>query len=198
MSRVTIITPTCNRDLTILRRCISSVRSQTMPDWDQLICSDGQYEPAVDELVLSTKDERIRYCYLTDKRGHYGAGVRAALLDQARGRYLAFLDDDNMLFPKYLERMTDALEAAPDVGFAICQIVHYGPLAYAVPFFPVILNGIPPRLQNIDTLQVVVRRTAMLQTGWVLGGYCSDGYTFEKLGQEHRWLAIDEVLGIHF
>ena len=62
---------------------------------------------------------------------------------------------------------------------------------------PAILTGIPPVTSNIDTLQAVVRREVMQQTGWVLDGYGSDGATYEKIGRQFPWVAVDEVLGAH-
>lgn len=197
MSAITIITPTLNRPQEVLERCIASVNGQTFTDWEHVICSDGKHEPAVEELVRRGKDERRRYAYLSRQMGHFGAGVRSVLAPEAQSRYLAFLDDDNLLFPRFCERMVEVLEARPDAHFAICQIVHCGPLEPRFGLPPAILTGIPPATSNIDTLQVVVRTEAMRQNGWVLNGYLSDGATYEKLSQQYAWVSVDEVLAIH-
>ena len=79
-------------------------------------------------LIETGQDERRRYAYLTQAVGHYGAGVRAQLTRQARVEYVAFLDDDNVLFPRFCERMVGALDESRQAGLAICEIVHRGPL----------------------------------------------------------------------
>jgi glycosyltransferase involved in cell wall biosynthesis len=198
MSRITILTPTLKRPLPVLERCFASVNWQTLPSWEHVVCSDGCLEPGVAQLVERGRDPRRRYTNLTAQWGHFGAGVRGALLPQVRTEYVAFLDDDNILFPRYCERMVQALDGNSGAGFAICQIVHWGPLP---PRFgglmPVILTGIPPETNNIDTLQVVARTAAIQASGWVLAGYLSDGKTYERLGRMHPWVAVDEVLAIH-
>ncbi len=197
MATVTIITPTLHRPLPILERCLASVSQQTLPDWEHWICSDGQAEPAVAQLVAARHDRRHRYLHLSRPTGHYGAGVRAALVGEVRSPYVAFLDDDNLLFPRFCERMVAALETNPNAGFAICQIVHGGPLHPRFGTPPAVLRGIPPVTGNIDTLQVVARTSAMRQVGWVLDGYGSDGATYERLARAVPWIAVEEVLAIH-
>lgn len=99
MSKITIITPTLGRPLPTLQRCLASVDRQTFAGWEHLVCSDGRPEPEVAELVRAGADPRRRYCHLAARGGHFGAGVRAALLPEVRTEYVAFLDDDNILFP---------------------------------------------------------------------------------------------------
>jgi glycosyltransferase involved in cell wall biosynthesis len=197
MSAITILTPTRNRPLPVVERCVASVNQQTFPGWEHLVCSDGPREPGVEELVRRGRDPRRRYLHLGEPRGHFGAGARAALVPEVRSDYMAFLDDDNVLFPKFCERMVQALESRPDAGFAVCQIVHGGPLHPRFGLPPVVLHGIPPVTGNIDTLQVVARTGLMRQVGWVLDGYLSDGATYERLARAAPWVAVDEVLGIH-
>lgn len=197
MNKITIITPTLQRPPAVLARCIASVDRQTWSDWEHLICSDGQHEPAVEELVHRGNDKRRRYLHMSRPLGHYGAGVRAALTLEVRSDYLAFLDDDNLIFPTYCERMVRALDAHSEAAFAICQIVHCGPLHPRFGLPPAILTGVPPISNNIDTLQVVVRTEAMQHSGWVLNGHTSDGDTYAKLSQHRAWVTVDEVLGIH-
>jgi len=196
MSRITIITPTLERDPRVVERCLRSVATQTFPDWEQIVCSDGKHEPAVERLTKRLGDARRRYSYLPQHAGHFGAGVREALTEVATGEYLAFLDDDNILFPRYAAVMIETLDRNPGAAFAICQILHCTELPVEYGLAPIVINGIPPRICNIDTLQVVVRKDAMRKTGWCLNGYCSDGYTYEKLAREHSWIAVDEVLGM--
>jgi glycosyltransferase involved in cell wall biosynthesis len=197
MSRITFLTPTRNRPLSVLERCLASVDRQTFSDWEHLVCSDGPPEPGVKELVERPSDGRRYYVYLAEPAGHFGAGVRAALLPQVSSDYVAFLDDDNLLFPRYGERMVRALDEHPEAGFVICPIVHCGPLLPCFGPPPAILTGVPPVLNNIDTLQVVVRTQVIRECGWALAGYGSDGWTYERLSQQVGWVAVEEVLAIH-
>jgi glycosyltransferase involved in cell wall biosynthesis len=197
MSRITFITPTRNRSPRVVERCLQSVERQTFTDWEQIVCSDGRHEPSIERLVERMGDPRRRYTYLPQRLGHYGAGVRDAMIDVARGEYLASLDDDNVVFPKFGETMIEALDRNSDAGFAICEIVECRPLPDKPDFSPFIITGIPPANCKIDALQVVVRKEAMRKTRWCMKEYYSDGYTYEKLARDHSWIRVDDVLGLH-
>ena len=196
---VSIITPTCNRDLRIVQRCIQCVRSQTYEHWEHIVCSDGVLEPHIKTLVESDRDARMKYMVTAKKHGGYGGAVREEIINKIPlGKLLVFYDDDNVIFPTYLEKMVKALvEAKNDEKFAICQIFHFGPLQ---PFFgppPILLEG-EPKLYYIDTLQVMVEAEAMKKVGWVNPlHYCSDGMTYEALGKAYKWVKVPECLGVH-
>lgn len=110
MTRLSFITPTLNRDPRVVERCLRSIGNQTLEDWEHLVCSDGKHEPLVEQLVQRVGDKRRKYLQLAQHAGHFGAGVREALIDRAAGRYLAFVDDDNMVFPRFAQSMTAALD----------------------------------------------------------------------------------------
>jgi hypothetical protein len=109
-----------------------------------------------------------------------------------------FLDDDNIVFPQYIDVMVKAIESS-GADFAVARVLHFGPLNEAVigkP--PKVLTGIPVKLYHVDPLQVMVRRKAMLDIGWDADvGYLSDGITLEKLGNKYKHVEVPELLGIH-
>jgi glycosyltransferase involved in cell wall biosynthesis len=63
-------------------------------------------------------DPRVR-CPPSDGGGP--AAKRNAGLGEARGRYVAFLDDDDLWLPDHLERSRDVLERHPDVVLVACD-----------------------------------------------------------------------------
>ena len=83
--------------------------------------------------------------------------------------------------------------------FAICRVMHFGPLnTQVVGHPPQVLTGIPPRLYHVDPLQVLVKRDVMQAIGWdTEKGYCADGHTLEELGTKHEYVEVKEVLGVH-
>lgn len=197
--KITVITPTFCRDMEIVNRCIGSVRVQTEKNWEHIICSDGEKESQVADLVSSYGDDRLKYFY-TDSRkeGDYGNNVRNEMLKKARGEYVVFLDDDNLIIPEYFEVMLGALTEG-DGQFAICRCLHFGPLQPIVGNPPVRLTGIPPQLHYIDTLQVMARREDLLAIGgWdQKAGYFADGITFEKLAENYKYVEVKQTLAIH-
>lgn len=96
---ITVITCTYNRP-DMLARAIASVRAQTFTDWEMVLVNDGGQTPHHPD------DPRIR---LFD-RAHEGA-VHAFnfAFQQARGRYICFLDDDDIYYPFNLLVKHDAI-----------------------------------------------------------------------------------------
>jgi len=195
--RVTVITPTYHRDLKVIRHCIDCMLLQTEKDWEQVICSDGEFEEEVDKLVKSIGDPRVRYYNTTGKKDRdFGNTVRVEMLRQATGQFVFFFDDDNLILPQYLEKMLAALGQGAD--YACCKILHFGPVnEKEIGKPPLVLTGDPVKLYHIDPLQFVVRREVMQKIGWdVTAGYLSDGVTLERLAQ-YKIVRVNEVLGIH-
>jgi glycosyltransferase involved in cell wall biosynthesis len=196
---VSIITPTYhNRDERSFRRMLSSVTRQTTDAWEHIICSDGEAEVMPRTAVIDAADSRQRYIVSGRHYGGWGAGVRDEVMRYyAKGQYLVFLDDDNIIFTDYLERMVAALRAAPEARFAICMIFHCGRINVDVGVAPLYMRG-EPKVYLIDTLQVMVEAAAMLQVGWVEPqDYRSDGFTYERLGKTFPYTRVEQCLGVH-
>ncbi len=197
--KITIITPTWNRPLDVIERCIKCVEYQTFQDYEHIICSDG-YEEKVKEFVESQKNPKLTYHSLDKHYGDYANTIRQTCLEKARGEYILFLDDDNVIFPHYLEKMYFPLkESEENVAFTICQIMHLGPLPSHLGPAPQILDGIPVKVQNVDTLNLLIKKKHLLSIGgWNLEkGYLADGYTYEKLADTYEYIQIKELLGVH-
>lgn len=98
---VSIITPTCECAV-IISETINSVLLQTYQNWELLIQDDCSTD-ATREVVKSCagKDSRIKYeC---NKRNSGAAVTRNNALRRAKGRWIAFLDSDDLWEPEKLE-----------------------------------------------------------------------------------------------
>ena len=109
-----IITPTCRRPL-LLRRNMRSVRLQTFGDYEHIIIDDAPDEETAG-VVASQGDARVVFLRHETTRGaaaSYNTGIRAA-----RGRFIAFLDDDDEYLPAFLENMSARFQqVGADTGF---------------------------------------------------------------------------------
>lgn len=99
---VSIITPTynCGR---FIAETIRSVQAQTYANWEMIIvddCSTDNTKTVVEQ--FSKSDSRIRYYCLPTNSG--AAVARNAALRRASGRWIAFLDSDDLWLPEKLER----------------------------------------------------------------------------------------------
>jgi len=195
---ITVITPTYKRPKGIIERAVGSLRAQTYTKWNQIICSDGVAENAPRE-IAEAEENRHRVVYTNSSKSYndYGPGVRAEILERVNTEYVCFLDDDNILMPTYLEKMIKAIEDNK-VDLAICHCLHYGPLPASFGIAPKIVTGIPPRLYNIDTVQIVCKTEAIRDIGWQTeSGYYADGVTYEMLADKYKHVEVPEVLALH-
>ncbi len=108
---VSVIIPTYNR-LPLLREAMASVEQQTFEDWELLVVDDGSEDRTV-ETCAALEDSRIHVVALQHSGlvGH----VRNEGARRAKGRYLAFLDSDDLWRPTKLERQLGALDATETV-----------------------------------------------------------------------------------
>ena len=105
---VSIITP-CYNSEKFLDECISSVLNQTYQNWEMLIIDDNSSDNS--SILInsySKKDERIKPLYLNDNIG--AAMARNKAISKAKGKYLAFLDSDDVWLPKKLEVQTNFMK----------------------------------------------------------------------------------------
>jgi glycosyltransferase involved in cell wall biosynthesis len=104
-----VIVPTYGRPR-FLREALDSVRRQTVEDFECIVVDDGSPEP-----VSVTDDPRYRL--IRRPRNGGPAAARNTGISQARGRYLTFLDDDDVYTP---ERLALALDGLGRVRVSIC------------------------------------------------------------------------------
>lgn len=96
---VSIITPTwnCGR---FIAETIQSVLAQTHTNWEMIIVDDCSTDNTR-QVVDSFDDSRIRYHCLNKNSG--AAIARNTALKMAKGRWIAFLDSDDLWKPEKLE-----------------------------------------------------------------------------------------------
>jgi teichuronic acid biosynthesis glycosyltransferase TuaG len=102
---VSIVMPAFNAQA-YLGETMESVLAQSRAEWELIVvddCStDGTYEIAA---AYGARDTRIRVVRLERSSGP--AMARNAAIEAASGRYVAFLDSDDLWLPQKLERQLD-------------------------------------------------------------------------------------------
>lgn len=107
---VSIIIPTHNR-AALLREAVDSALSQTYPNVEVIVVDDGSTDDTGE--VLSEYAGQVRAVY-QDNRGRSAA--RNVGIQASGGRFLVFLDSDDLLMPAAIQSQVDCLIAHPDVG----------------------------------------------------------------------------------
>lgn len=118
MKTVSIITPTLNRRF-YLKSTIESVVNQTFKDWEMVIVDDGSTD-GTEKMVRECfgADSRIRF--LKRKNARSGAGIcRNEGFKASSGKYVIFLDSDDLLAPHCLEKRVRSMEEDPSLDFGV-------------------------------------------------------------------------------
>jgi glycosyltransferase involved in cell wall biosynthesis len=119
---VSIVTPAYNGE-NYLDETIRSVVAQTYPNWELIIVDDGSKDRTAEIVkAWAAKDARIQYVYQENQRM---ASARNNGIKHAKGKYVAFLDHDNIFLPKKLELQVAHLEAHPEIGVSYAKIFHF-------------------------------------------------------------------------
>jgi glycosyltransferase involved in cell wall biosynthesis len=133
MPSVSVIIPTYNR-ADMLDEALASVFAQTYHDFEVIVVDDGSTDHTG---AVIGKFARVRYIW----QGNSGRSrARNTGLREARGKYIAFLDDDDLWFPQKLKLQTALLEKNESVDLVYSPLVCFGD-GSAVRW---ILNKLPP------------------------------------------------------
>lgn len=97
-----------------LARAIGSALHQTFTDVEILV-GDDTPDAALESIVKSINDPRIEYFHHGFQKGTLNF---QALLERARGQYIKWLFDDDLLMPTSVETLVAALRANPDSPMA--------------------------------------------------------------------------------
>ena len=161
-----------------------SVALQTYRPIQHVVVSDGP-NPELRELLHTTSGERPAAGYeltldflpehsLTARWGHF-ARLRGQEL--AKGDLIAYLDDDDELYPQHVEYLTDALlEAGADFSYSRILIHDVGNSWVS--------GAEPPRFGHISTSSILHRRKLLDTATWRDEGQLTIDWDLAE-----RWMA---------
>jgi glycosyltransferase involved in cell wall biosynthesis len=126
---VSIIIPTYNSASYVVE-CLESVLSQTFTEFEVIIIDDHSEDDTV-EVVKRFDDPRIRLIELSKNVGP--AGSRNAGIEEASGRFMAFLDSDDRWHPRKLEiQLREMIEGSYDFTYTLYDIIDQEGRPYAM------------------------------------------------------------------
>lgn len=118
---VSVIVPTHNYGA-LIGETLDSLRCQTLAAWECLIVDDGSTDNTAEVVArAAAHDPRIRYVWQTNQLQSVAKNTGLA---RSRGKYLQFLDADDLIESRKLERQVAYLEAHPEVD------IVYGGVRY--------------------------------------------------------------------
>jgi glycosyltransferase involved in cell wall biosynthesis len=167
---VSVIVPAYNAER-FLGRAMRSALAQTYPHLELIVVDDGSTDGTA-EVIRSFRDARVRHLSQAN-RGQGAArnlGIRAST-----GRYVTFLDADDLYLPQKVERQVEFLTAHPECQIAFCEAFHFYSRR------PHTLLVRKPRLGSVDMLRELLRASFVNpNTMMIVGDLLRGGVLFRE------------------
>ena len=109
MPTISVVIPTHNRSW-LITETISYVLGQTYDDFEVIVIDNGSTDDTR-SIVESITDKRVKYIYQNNSGSP--AKPRNTGISIANGKYISFLDDDDIWRPNKLETVVRAFESIP-------------------------------------------------------------------------------------
>ncbi len=107
--RISIIMPVYNPELSEFKQTIDSLLWQAYPNWELCIADDSSRSKDFLKILREAGDKRIK---TSSNNSHSGiAGASQSALEMATGEYVAFMDQDDELYPDALYSFIKTLQS---------------------------------------------------------------------------------------
>lgn len=128
MVAISIIVPAYNVGL-YLQDCLDSVRGQTFADWELILVDDGSTD-STGEIGRKNAsiDKRIKFYH---KANSGVSSSRNFGLEQATGKYVMFLDSDDLLHPRILELLYGRMQSGMMLSACLYEPFIQSPVDFA-------------------------------------------------------------------
>ena len=208
---VSVITSTYNWPKA-LEQAIPTVLSQTFSDFEYLIIGDCCTDET-EELVYGFNDARINWYNLPQNTGNQ-SGVNKFALTKSKGKYIAYLNHDDLWFPDHLEIALSAfrgrdLDIVNTLSLEIDVKEGHNRAILGLPAL------ISPRLRNVLGLPKLISPSSPMTTSVMhtaeaanlVGGWTDWRETYNVPTQEffkklqflrQRWAVVSSVTSLKF
>ncbi|MBU2950245.1 glycosyltransferase [Tamlana agarivorans] len=113
---ISIIIPSYNK-APFIAETLESLINQTYPNWEAVIVDDGSTDNSIDIInAFCNQDSRIKL-YERVKLPKGGSTCRNIGLKQAKGKYILFLDADDLLAQECLNQRLSLISQSPNNNF---------------------------------------------------------------------------------
>src|SRR5438046_1661153 len=198
---VSVIIPTFNREA-YLREAIESVFAQTYSNWQLIVVDDGSTD-RTSRYLRAITDERV----LVIEHQHCGnpARVRNAGIAAAHGKWVSFLDADDVWCPRKLETQIEDLLAHSECGWSYTYVTRMNEQREEIPL-PTHRRGTPASgwiLSQLITLEAIVATPTVMVAKDLLtavGGFdesflfCEDYELWTRLAMVSRASVVPVAL----
>ncbi|RCK71812.1 MAG: putative N-acetylgalactosaminyl-diphosphoundecaprenol glucuronosyltransferase [Ignavibacteriae bacterium] len=103
---VSVILPTYNRPES-LEKALQSLNNQTFQNFEVIIINDGGVDVSQ---IVEKNNQKNNFIYIYHEFNRGLPAARNTGIKMAQGKYLAYLDDDDIFYPEHLQTLFDVLE----------------------------------------------------------------------------------------
>jgi len=172
-----------NRDR-YLAAAVDGVLAQTMQDFEVIIVDDGSTDGSVEIAQnYAAREARIRFFRNERNLGDYPNRNRAASV--ASGRYLKYVDADDIVYPHCLQTMVEGMEKCPEAALGLAWSVLDPPQPYPFMSSPAEVyraHYLGRSLLGVGPSAAIIRRDAFEAVG---------GFTGRQfVGDSELWLKL--------
>lgn len=116
---VSIVTPLFNTPPAYLREMIDSVFAQTYENWELVLVNASPDNGEMQAILSEFEDERVRVIALAENYGIAGNTNKG--IEASRGEYVGFLDHDDTIEPRLLEKYLEAINDNAEIDLLYCD-----------------------------------------------------------------------------
>lgn len=151
---VSVLVATYNK-AAVLRSALESIRWQTLTDFEVWVIGDGCTDNS-SEIVQNMGDERFHWINLPENSGYQSVPHNEGLR-RARGKYIAYLNQDDLWLPHHLTTLVQTIDSQQaHFAYSILEWVQSTKPSFPdIPVYPAAIH--PPEassmLQRADTLK---------------------------------------------
>ena len=121
--KVSIIVPVYNKELYIVD-CLKSLLSQTFQDWECILVDDGSTDNSL-SIIRDFINHNPRNWSILCKKNEGPSSARNLGILNSRGKYLAFLDADDLWLPNKLAKQVEFMESHQDIDLSLTNYVIF-------------------------------------------------------------------------
>ncbi|QSQ25077.1 glycosyltransferase [Pyxidicoccus parkwayensis] len=169
---LSLVTVLSNASEAFFRTCLASVQAQVYPDWEWVLVDEGGTAPAVARLLQEAAAREPRIRVLTQQAGEGGARALNTGLGAARGQFVGFVGQDDLLAPHALAEVALELTARPELDVLYTDEDRLDAEGRrSAPFFKP--DWSPDLLRSVDYVShfLVVRRALLERVGGLREGF---------------------------
>jgi GalNAc5-diNAcBac-PP-undecaprenol beta-1,3-glucosyltransferase len=195
ISKVTIIVATYNRSHFILET-LSSIQRQSHSNWECIIIDDGGIDNTLEVISPFLKqDSRFKFLKRPDNYKKGLPGCRNYGLDLAKGDYIIFFDDDDIVHP---DNLKICLELLNNMNLDFC---HYQKMSYKgkSPLIQKTQVTTKISLSQRDIEEIVTQKIGLASCTVMWKGYCFNTSRFnENLLYAEEWECYSRIISQDF